>query len=244
MMKEFHEICKEDFQNAIDSGASPGPSPNDLAGVNHPKDLMDLLENQRVGSVGGDNRQASAAAKPPFPPFPRRGFLNSPTGSTKATRDLPNQQKTKDEPKKASRDDNDMSNLDDASVVVDWLDQGGVLCTHQEQFRGMEADVVIVVSMNWCANEIGKRSSVTRGVASLCLITTDKGANPHAFCNIYNVYDFNRSMRVFQESWKICDRYNNPSHNYFKEAIDPANLNHDMSSIPELADELSAYLNR
>ena len=150
-----------------------------------------------------------------------------------------------------------MSNLDDARGLEDWLEHGGVLCTHQEQFRGMEADVVIVVSMHWFGNEDCRRSSVTRGVASLCLITTDSGITTtahhttitqtthysaqqefnditfhseekeyamqiRAFSNKYNVYDFNKKSRFFQESWKICDRYNNPSHNYSKKAIDPA----------------------
>ena len=61
----------------------------------------------------------------------------------------------------------------DTSSVEAWLERGGVLLTHSQQFRGCEADVVIVVAKYWSENTVGMRSGLTRGVASLCLITDD-----------------------------------------------------------------------
>ena len=67
-----------------------------------------------------------------------------------------------------------------------WLERGGVLLTHNMQFRGCEADVVIVVSSYWGARDV-RRSGITRGVASLCLIAPDISVNVDKMRETYNV---------------------------------------------------------
>ena len=57
-----------------------------------------------------------------------------------------------------------------------WLDaKEGVLVTHEQQFRGCEADAVIFVTRHWDGyNGSGSsRHPVTRAVAHLCLITSE-----------------------------------------------------------------------
>ena len=56
-----------------------------------------------------------------------------------------------------------------------WLrSEGGVLVTHEVQFRGAEADFIILVTKAWAGN-YSTRSPVTRAVAGLLLITGDLG---------------------------------------------------------------------
>ena len=54
-----------------------------------------------------------------------------------------------------------------------WLGaEAGVLVTSERQFRGCEADTVIFVTRNW--GYISRRSPVTRAVAGLTLVTSDR----------------------------------------------------------------------
>ena len=58
-----------------------------------------------------------------------------------------------------------------------WLGaEAGVLVTSELQFRGCEADTVIVVTRGW-GGYINTRSPVTRAVAGLLLVTGDSGLN-------------------------------------------------------------------
>ena len=79
----------------------------------------------------------------------------------------------------------------DTSSVEAWLERGGVLLTHSMQFRGCEADVVILVSRYWAGYD-GRRSGVTRGVASLCLITPDDSVNADKMRKVFNVIHYNQ----------------------------------------------------
>ena len=80
----------------------------------------------------------------------------------------------------------------DTSSVEAWLERGGVLLTHSMQFRGCEADVVILVARDWGYND-GRRSGITRGVASLCLITPDGGwINVNQMKKVYHVIHYNQ----------------------------------------------------
>ena len=55
-----------------------------------------------------------------------------------------------------------------------WLRaEAGVLVTHEQQFRGCEADTVIFVTTEWAGYISGNRSPVTRAVAGLLLVTSD-----------------------------------------------------------------------
>ena len=57
-----------------------------------------------------------------------------------------------------------------------WLGAGGgVLVTSELQFRGCEADTVIFVTRGWGAYRSStRRSPVTRAVAGLLLVTSDR----------------------------------------------------------------------
>ena len=78
----------------------------------------------------------------------------------------------------------------DTSSVGAWLERGGVLLTHSMQFRGCEADVVILVDRLWGYTSDGRRSGITRGVASLCLITPDKFANVDKMKKVYDLIHY------------------------------------------------------
>ena len=59
--------------------------------------------------------------------------------------------------------------------LTEWLEaEHGVLVTHEQQFRGCEADAVICVTQEWGDYTV-RRSPLTRAVAHLCLITGDLG---------------------------------------------------------------------
>ena len=65
---------------------------------------------------------------------------------------------------------------DDKAELIIWLDSegGGVLVTHDVQFKGYEVDDVIFITkqfMQWGTRYSGVRSGVTRAVAHLCIIT-------------------------------------------------------------------------
>ena len=80
----------------------------------------------------------------------------------------------------------------DISSVEAWLERGGVLLTHSKQFRGCEADVVIVVNRYFAGYDYdGRRSGITRGVASLCLITYDD-VKVDEMRKVYNVIHCNQ----------------------------------------------------
>ena len=60
------------------------------------------------------------------------------------------------------------------NAVLEWLKQEkGTLLTFGNTFRGCEAESVIVISSCWADERMrNPRSSVTRGVANMCLIVT------------------------------------------------------------------------
>ena len=60
--------------------------------------------------------------------------------------------------------------------LTQWLQSdSGILVTHEPQYRGCEADTVIMVSRSWAGGYTGnnRRSGVTRGVAHSALVTSD-----------------------------------------------------------------------
>ena len=65
------------------------------------------------------------------------------------------------------------------AAVIRWLEEGGTLLTHAYMFRGCEAESVIVVCKDWgTIAGYNPRSSATRGVANLCIITGDSALKP------------------------------------------------------------------
>ena len=61
--------------------------------------------------------------------------------------------------------------------LTQWLrDDSGILVTHERQYRGCEADAVILMTEVWASGYSGanRRSGVTRGVAHSALVTSDE----------------------------------------------------------------------
>ena len=62
--------------------------------------------------------------------------------------------------------------------LTQWLRaDSGILVTHERQYRGCEADAVILMTEVWASGYSGAnmRSGVTRGVAHSALVTSDLG---------------------------------------------------------------------
>ena len=56
--------------------------------------------------------------------------------------------------------------------LVKWINNGGVLLTHDTMFRGCEAETIVFLTKYW--GGIGQaRSGPTRAVSQLCLVTSD-----------------------------------------------------------------------
>ena len=66
----------------------------------------------------------------------------------------------------------------------------GVLVTHCAQFRGCEADLVIIVCQYWGMVQVGgQRSSVTRARANMGLIISDFDINVDNIKKYYKIID-------------------------------------------------------
>ena len=82
------------------------------------------------------------------------------------------------------------------AALTAWLRaEGGVLVTHEMQFRGAEADFVIFVTKRWGGYSI-TRSPVTRAVAGLLMITSDAGLNAEELSRYWEVRILERGQYV------------------------------------------------
>ena len=68
-------------------------------------------------------------------------------------------------------------------------------------FRGCEAGVVIVVNSH--SSGFGMRSSLTRGMDSLCLITGDRGVSAKNMKKWYNVVNVTRKCEDYSILQKV-----------------------------------------
>lgn len=69
-----------------------------------------------------------------------------------------------------------------------WLRaEGGVLVTHEVQFRGAEVDYVIVVKKQWAGSRNSSRNPLTRAVAGLLLLISDSLLNVQALREHWDV---------------------------------------------------------
>ena len=74
------------------------------------------------------------------------------------------------------QEDRDYEDDGGEAELNEWLmSESGVLVTNEVHFRGAEADFVIFVTREWGGAYSSVRSPVTRAVAGLLLITSDKG---------------------------------------------------------------------
>ena len=90
----------------------------------------------------------------------------------------------------------DNINSDKSEVVEKWIDHGGILLTHDCLFSGAESDMVIVVSEDWGARRSSIRSSATRAISELMIITSDSDViDVTKFYTNFNVKDVRNNVK-------------------------------------------------
>ena len=57
--------------------------------------------------------------------------------------------------------------------LVKWINNGGVLLTHDTMFRGCEAETIVFLTKQWGGVGGQARSGPTRAVSQLCIVTSD-----------------------------------------------------------------------
>ena len=61
--------------------------------------------------------------------------------------------------------------------LVKWINNGGVLLTHNSMFRGCEAENIVFLTKYWGFGGRQPRSGPTRAVSQLCIVTSDRISN-------------------------------------------------------------------
>ena len=80
--------------------------------------------------------------------------------------------------------------------LVKWINSGGVLLTHDNMFRGCEAETIVFLTQYWGGGGGGQtRSGPTRAVSQLCLVTSDPRIRTPTINNYFTVIDMRRSGR-------------------------------------------------
>ena len=57
--------------------------------------------------------------------------------------------------------------------LVKWINNGGVLLTHNNMFGGCEAETIVFLTKFWGGVGTQTRSGPTRAVSQLCIVTSD-----------------------------------------------------------------------
>ena len=71
-----------------------------------------------------------------------------------------------------------------------WINNGGVLLTHDRMFRGCEAETIVFLTQWWGAYGVGQhRSGPTRAVSQLCVVTSDDGIRTDEIKQHFNVIE-------------------------------------------------------
>ena len=84
--------------------------------------------------------------------------------------------------------------------LVNWINHGGVLLTHEKMFAGCEATIVVMLSHDWGVQGGGGhlRRGLTRAVSQLCLVTSDYGIELDEIKQYFNVIDLREDQGVLQ----------------------------------------------
>ena len=84
--------------------------------------------------------------------------------------------------------------------LVKWINNGGVLLTHDKMFRGCEAETIVFLTKLWGPGTVGSqpRSGPTRAVSQLCIVTSDFQINQDEIKKYFNVIDVREDKRVTQ----------------------------------------------
>ena len=80
--------------------------------------------------------------------------------------------------------------------LVKWINNGGVLLTHDTMFRGCEAETIIFLTKYWGRGVDQPRSGPTRAVSQLCIVTSDYLIKPDEMKQHFNVIDLREDQGV------------------------------------------------
>lgn len=84
--------------------------------------------------------------------------------------------------------------------LVKWINNGGVLLTHDIMFRGCEAETIVFLTRG--GGNVGVngqlRSGPTRAVSQLCIVTSDKDIKVDEIKQHFNVIDLRENQGVSQ----------------------------------------------
>ena len=91
--------------------------------------------------------------------------------------------------------------------LVKWINNGGVLLTHDKMFRGCEAETVVFLTQYWgrfgVAGGFQPRSGPTRAVSQLCIVTSDYYINPNEMKQHFTVIDLRKNQGVSLLAWML-----------------------------------------
>ena len=75
--------------------------------------------------------------------------------------------------------------------LVKWINNGGVLLTHDSMFGGCEAETIVFLTKYWGNDDGGQaRSGPTRAVSQLCIVTSEHlSIKPDEIRQHFNVSD-------------------------------------------------------
>ena len=82
---------------------------------------------------------------------------------------------------------------------MEWINNGGVLLTHDTMFRGCEAETVVFLTKLWGGGAGGgrqTRSGPTRAVSQLCIVTSDYNIRPDEMKQHFTVVDLREDQGV------------------------------------------------
>ena len=73
--------------------------------------------------------------------------------------------------------------------LVKWINNGGVLLTHDTMFRGCEAETIVFLTKLWGGVGGQVRSGPTRAVSQLCIVTSDLNIKANEIKQYFTVFD-------------------------------------------------------
>ena len=82
--------------------------------------------------------------------------------------------------------------------LVKWINNGGVLLTHEKMFRGCEAETIVFLTEKWGYGVGQVRSGPTRAVSQLCIVTRDSLSKLDEIKQHFTVIDLREDQGVSQ----------------------------------------------
>ena len=82
--------------------------------------------------------------------------------------------------------------------LVKWINNGGVLLTHDKMFKGCEAENIVFLTTDWGCRVGQARSGPTRAVSQLCIVTSDRDIKLDMIKQHFTVIDEREDQGVSQ----------------------------------------------